>query len=125
MFRLFTWGVFVSDVHVFIDDFLAALGLHCCAWASSSGSEAGLPLWCSGFSLRGLLLGSVWALLVAAHRLGGCRSRAPGHRAGAAMLRFSCSAAGRLFLGQGLNLSVFPALAGGTAKEVQMSMFLI
>ena len=117
----------MSDVHFFIDDFLAAFGLRCCVWLPVVAAWAVCP--CGGARAsrccEQLLLGSAWVPLVAAHRLGGCRSRALGHQPGVAMLQFSFSAAGRIFPGQGLNLSVFPALAGGTAKEVQMSIFLI
>ena len=79
----------------------------------------GLPIAGSGSSweVRGLHWLQHTGLVVA--------TRALGHPPGVAMLWFSCSAAGKIFPGQGLNLSVFPALAGGTAKEVQMSIFLI
>ena len=66
-------GIYSSKNFSFFK-FLVALGLHCCAWAFSSWREQELlSFWCSGFSLRWLLLWSkslgAWASVVTAYRL--------------------------------------------------------
>ena len=53
---------FLIDLFIFIYLFLAALGLHCCAWAFSSCGERGLLL----IVVRGLLIAVVF--LVVEHR---------------------------------------------------------
>ena len=94
----------------FIYLFLAALGLHCCAWAFSSCGERGLLF----IVVRGLLI--VVASLVAEHRLQACRLQQLWHAgsvvvarglwsAGSAVVvhELSCSAARGIFLDQGSN----------------------
>ena len=67
--------------------FLAALGLHCCAWAFSSCGERGATLRCGvwashygGFSCCGAWALGMWASVVVARGLSSCGSRALDHR---------------------------------------------
>ena len=55
--------LFLKKINLFIYLFLAALGLHCCAWAFSSCGERGLLF----VAVRGLL--TAVASLVAEHGL--------------------------------------------------------
>ena len=66
---------------------MAALGLHCCAWAFSSCGEQGL---CSGCG--------AWA----SHHCGGSHCRAQAQQLWHS--GFSCSVAGGIFPDQGSNL---------------------
>ena len=80
-FYLFTYLYFKF---LFIYLFLAALGLHCCAWAFSSQGEQGLLFvagrgllgGCGGFSCCGAQVLGAWASVVVAHRLNSCGSQA-------------------------------------------------
>ena len=65
-------------IYLFIYLFLAALGLHCCIWAFCSCGKRGLlsSLWCTGFSLRWLLLWSSGCSMLQQLRLSGFRAQA-------------------------------------------------
>ena len=87
--------------------FLAALGLHCSAWAFSSCGKRGLLF----VAVRGLLIAV--ASLVAEHGLQACRFSSCSSRALECRLS-SCDARAQLLRGMwDLLEPVFPALAGG------------
>ena len=76
--------IYLVNLFIFIYLFLAALDLHCCAWAFSSAASGGYSLLpCAGFSLQWLLLlqsmGSR-ASVVVARGLSSCGSRALEHK---------------------------------------------
>ena len=137
LFWKITWGACLNKL-ILNFFFLPALGLHCCAWASSSCGEWGYSsLRCVGFSLWWPLVAEhglqthglqqlrhvasvvaargpqgTWASVVAAHGLSNCGLRALEHRLS------SCGAWTELLCGMwdlpgpGIE-SVSPALAGG------------
>ena len=117
--------LFLSGFFFLIYLFLAALGLHCCAWAFSRCCERGLLF----VAVRDCNVSLLWLLLlwsmgsrcvasvVVAHGLSSCGSRALERRLS------SCGARAKLFRGMwdlpGPGIEpVSPALAGGFLTTV-------
>ena len=94
---------FLTDLFIFIYLFLAALGLHCCAWAFSSCGERGPPPHCGaraphcgGFSCCGAQAPGARASVVVARGLQSTGSVVVAHKP-------SCSAACGILPDQGPN----------------------
>ena len=109
--KLKMWNLLFYLFIYLLNLFLAALGLHCCAWAFSSCGERGLLLLrCTGFSSPWLLL--LWSTGSRRAGFSSCGSRALKHSLS------SCGTGAQLLHsmwdlpGPGIE-PVSPALAGG------------
>ena len=101
----FGWRILFIYLFIFINLviylFLAALGLHCGAWASH----------CGGFSCCGAWVLGTWASVVVTRRLSNCGSRALEHRLSSCGTRAYLLRGMWDLSGPGLE-PVSPALAG-------------
>ena len=102
--------------------FPAAMGLHCCVWASSSCGEQGLLCcgawaYCSGFSSCGARALGARASVVVAREFSSCGSWALEHRLSSRGTRAPLLCGTWDLPGPGLE-PVSPALAGGFLTTV-------